>query len=110
MRKPIIALVLGLMAVSAAASAQSAAPAYIKAAVNDPGRSEMMRARDAARKPAALLAFSGIKPGDRVGDLIPGGSYFTGLFSLVVGPKGHVYSICPEEHVKVDDDTPKGTK
>ena len=110
MRKPIIALVLGLMAVSAAAGARSATPAYIKAAVDDPGRSEMMRARDPARKPAALLAFSGVKPGDRVGDLIPGGGYFTGLFSLVVGPKGHVYSIWPEEYVKVDDDETKGLK
>ena len=107
MRKPLIALAAGLMALSALAAdaiAQPAIPAYVSAAVANPGRSEMVRARDAARKPAELLAFSGIKPGDKVGDLIPGGGYFTGLFSLVVGPTGHVYSIWPQEYVKVDAD------
>ena len=105
MRKSFVAFTLGLTVfcgAGAAANAQPAIPGYIAAAVADPGRSEMVRARDAARKPAELLAFSGIKPGDRVGDLIPGGGYFTGLFSLVVGPAGHVYSIWPQEYVKVD--------
>jgi predicted methyltransferase len=105
LRQSIIALAAGLTVLaggSASAAMQSAVPAYITAAVADPGRSEMVRARDAARKPAELLAFSGIKPGDKVGDLIPGSGYFTGLFSLVVGPKGHVYSIWPQEYVKVD--------
>jgi predicted methyltransferase len=92
-------LVLGPLAAQAAAPA---IPPYIVTAVANPGRSEMVRARDPARKPAELLAFSEIKPGDKVGDLIPGGGYFTGLFSLVVGPKGHVYSIWPQEYVKVD--------
>jgi predicted methyltransferase len=112
-RKPIIALAIGLVALSGLATgvaAQPAIPAYVKAAVADPGRSEMMRSRDAARKPAALLAFSGIKPGDKVGDLIPGGGYFTGLFSLVVGPAGHVYSIWPKEYAKEDAEETKGLR
>jgi len=29
-----------------------------------------------------------VKPGQKVADLIPGGGYFTRLFSRVVGPKG----------------------
>ncbi len=116
MRKPIIALAAGLMALSGLASGAlaqpaipaPAIPAYVAAAVADPSRSEMMRVRDNARKPGELLAFSGVKPGDKVGDLIPGGGYFTGLFSLVVGPKGHVYSIWPTEYVKVDAEETKG--
>ena len=36
--------------------------------------------------------FAGIKPGDTVVDLIPGGGYFTRIFSKVVGPTGHVYA------------------
>lgn len=111
MRKPIIALAAGLMALSGLATgalAQPAVPAYVAAAVADPSRSEMQRARDSARKPAELLAFSGVKPGDKVGDLIPGGGYFTGLFSLVVGSKGHVYSIWPKEYVKEDAEETKG--
>ena len=105
MRQSIIALAIGLTALSglaARAATMPTIPPYVVAAVADPSRSEMMKSRDAARKPAPLLAFSGIKPGDRVGDLIPGGGYFTGLFSLIVGPKGHVYSIWPSEYAKVD--------
>lgn len=55
---------------------------------------------DARRHPAELLAFSGVKPGDRVVDLIPGGGYFTRLFSKVVGTKGQVYVIWPNEYAK----------
>ena len=105
MRQSIIALAIGLTALGGLAARAATAPTippYVVAAVADPSRSEMVRSRDAARKPAPLLAFSGIKPGDRVGDLIPGGGYFTGLFSLIVGPKGHVYSIWPAEYAKVD--------
>jgi len=107
-RQPILALALSLAALSGPALAQPAIPAYVAAAVADPSRSEMMRVRDPVRKPAELLAFSGVKPGDRVGDLIPGGGYFTGLFSLVVGPKGHVYSIWPAEYAKEDAEETKG--
>lgn len=107
MRSSMIALATGLL-LSCAAAAHAAVPSYITAAVADPGRSEMMRARDATRKPAEVLAFSGIKPGDKVGDLIPGGGYFTGLFSRVVGPQGHVYSIWPQEYVKEDAEETKG--
>jgi predicted methyltransferase len=103
MRPMFLALAASLL-IAGTGAAQAAVPAYVKAAVANPGRSEMQRARDSARKPAAVLAFSGIKPGDKVGDLIPGGGYFTGLFSLIVGPKGHVYSIWPQEYVKVDAD------
>jgi predicted methyltransferase len=51
---------------------------------------------DPDRKPAELLLFAGIKPGNRVADLIPGGGYFTRLFSKLVGANGHVYAIVPE--------------
>lgn len=53
--------------------------------------------RDAARKPAALLAFAGITPGEKIGDLMPGQGYFTRLFSRVAGPSGHVYALVPSE-------------
>ncbi len=72
-----------------------AMPANIVAAVADPGRPAEDRARDAARKPAEVLAFAGVKPGDTVVDLIPGGGYFTRVFSKAVGPTGHVYALVP---------------
>ena len=36
-----------------------------------------------------------MKAGDRVVDLIPGGGYFTFVFSGIVGPTGHVYATVP---------------
>jgi predicted methyltransferase len=66
--------------------------AYIAAAVADSHRPAAATAHDADRKPAAMLAFAGIKPGDVVVDLIPGSNYFSRLFAAAVGPTGHVYS------------------
>jgi predicted methyltransferase len=73
----------------------------IAAAVASPDRPAADVQRDAARKPAELLSFAGIKPGDRVADLIPGGGYFTRLFSNAVGPTGHVYAVVPAEILKL---------
>ena len=71
-------------------------PASIAAAVADKGRPAADVAVDPDRKPAELLAFAGIKPGDKVADYIPGGGYFTRLFSKAVGAGGHVYAIVPQ--------------
>jgi predicted methyltransferase len=49
--------------------------------------------RDAARKPAEMVAFAKIKPGQTVVDMLPGGGYFTRVFSQAVGPKGHVVAL-----------------
>lgn len=67
--------------------------AAIASAVADPGRPDKDRSRDAVRKPAEMLAFAGVKTGDTVVDLLPGGGYFTRLFARVVGPKGRVYAV-----------------
>ncbi len=72
-------------------------PKYISAAVADKSRPDKDTARDADRKPAETLAFAGVKPGMIVGELMPGGGYYTRLLAKVVGPKGHVYSITGEE-------------
>jgi predicted methyltransferase len=81
----------------AAAPAPAAATTAIKAAVADPARPADDVARDAARKPADLLAFADIKPGTKVMDLIPGGGYFTRLFAKAVGDAGWVYAYQPSE-------------
>jgi predicted methyltransferase len=80
-----------------AMAAKETIPANIAAAVADPGRPAADKDRDAKRKPAECLAFAGIKPGDRVADLVPGTGYFTRLFSKAVGPKGYVYSYIPSD-------------
>ena len=90
-----------LMAVSLsngafAADAKISVPAGVAAAVADAGRPETDKARDGGRHPAESVAFAGIKAGDKVADLLPGGGYFTRIFAKVVGDKGKVFAINPE--------------
>ncbi|HEY0107232.1 MAG TPA: hypothetical protein VGB91_14215 [Rhizomicrobium sp.] len=77
--------------------AAHAVPATVAAALADPGRSDDEKKSDAERKPAAMIAFAGIKPGAKVMDLMPGGGYFTHIFAKLVGPKGYVYAYVPSE-------------
>jgi predicted methyltransferase len=71
-------------------------PGYVKRAMADPARASD-QADDARRRPGPILAFSGVKPGDTVVELVPGSGYWTRMFSQIVGPKGHVYSVVPSE-------------
>lgn len=57
------------------------------------------RARDAARHTAETLAFAGVRPGQKVADMIIGGGYFTRVFSAAVGPRGRVTAWQPEEFI-----------
>jgi predicted methyltransferase len=93
------AALLALGAVSGAASAYLV-PGYITSAVAEPTRPDRDRQRDADRKPERVILFAGIKPGDKVGELMPGGGYFTRIFCRVVGPHGHVYAVSVTPVVK----------
>ena len=84
-----------LVAISTRAELAPTIPRPISAAVGDDSRPASDRARDADRKPAAPLAFAGVKPGDVVADYAAGSGYFTRLFADVVGPSGHVYAVVP---------------
>ncbi|HEY4079886.1 MAG TPA: class I SAM-dependent methyltransferase [Burkholderiaceae bacterium] len=89
-----------LATVGALLSAQIMAqtpPSTITAAVGDQTRPETDTKQDASRHPAELLAFSKVKAGDTVVDVIPGGGYWTRIFSTIVGPKGKVYAYVPAE-------------
>ena len=100
-----VALALPLAAIAQssapAASGSSAAqiPAYITKAINDPARAADKK-DDARRKMAEVMAFTGVKPGDNVVELVPGSGYWTRVFSRVVGPRGHVYTVWPDETAK----------
>lgn len=67
-------------------------PPAVTAAVADPARPQADKDRDAMRRPAAMMAASGIKAGDKVIELAPGGGYVTRLISKIVGPTGKVYA------------------
>jgi len=95
------------VALAFSAGAVQAAPSpAIAAAVADKGRPEADTKRDADRKPAEMMAFAGVGPGQTVVDLIPGGGYFTRIFAKAVGPKGTVFAVYPPPRAPVDPAKP----
>lgn len=98
-RYPSFVLAGFLLLISAAGqvSAAQANTKVISDAIADPSRPESDREQDASRKSLEVLEFTGVKPGDKVADFIPGGGYVTRLLSKIVGKKGHVYAVVPEE-------------
>lgn len=66
-----------------------------KAILANPDRPQNERALDASRKPEEVLKSYGVKPGDRVADIMAGRGYYTAILSQVVGDKGVVYSAVP---------------
>jgi predicted methyltransferase len=78
------------------APAAPATPDYA-AVVGDPARLVTDTARDANRKPAEVLAFTKVQPGQTVIDMEAGGGYFTELLARAVGPTGKVIMQSPKE-------------
>jgi len=74
--------------------------AALDAALADPQRAAQREAADARRKPGPLIALAGVKPGDKVLDLIPGSGYWTRIFSKTVGPEGKVYGVWPQAYAR----------
>ena len=58
-------------------------------------RPENKRALDAVRKPNEVMAFYGVKKGDKVADIYAARGYYTAILSQLVGPEGLVYSANP---------------
>jgi predicted methyltransferase len=73
-----------------------AADAYA-AILADPGRPEADRKDDEARKPAEVLAFADIRPGDTVLELEAGRGWYSELISGAVGPTGKLIAQYPPE-------------
>ena len=111
------AILAGVVAITAAlatgaahgghgSSATSQPPLYLLRAVGDAKRPEADTKRDGDRHPAITLAFAGVKPGDKVIELAPGGGYFTRLLSAAVGPNGKVYAVVPPRRPDAPADSP----
>lgn len=95
-----VLLPLSSVAQQAAPAASAAAntaqvPAYVTRAMQDPARAADKQ-DDARRQMAAVMTFTGAKPGDTVMELLPGSGYWTRVFSQVVKPGGHVYTVWPD--------------
>jgi predicted methyltransferase len=107
-RNLFLALACASLATTALSSSAGASPSIetLKptkiqlAAVADKTRPAADVKRDEERKPADMLAFAGVHPGERIADFIPGGGYFTRLFASAVGPKGVIYAFTPAEFGK----------
>jgi predicted methyltransferase len=87
-----------------AGCAASSAPSYSDILANN-DRPEAERAQDAVRKPHEVMAFYGVKKGDKVADLFASRGYYTAILSQIVGSEGIVYSANatgrPELHERV---------
>ena len=79
--------------------AHGAAPdGAIAAAVAAPTRTPANVARDAARHPTETLAFFGVKPGDTIVELWPGGGWYTEILApLTQSGGGTLYAAAPWE-------------
>jgi predicted methyltransferase len=97
--KLLVTTALLALAAPLAAHAQTVSPA-IRAALADSGRPAADSARDAARHPGEILAFTGVKPGDKVADFIMGGGYWTRILAKTVGPDGRVFAYQPAEFIR----------
>jgi predicted methyltransferase len=101
-----LAVLMALAALAAAgckkteASASAFSQAALDKALADPARKTQADAADARRKPGPLIALAGVKPGDKVLDLIPGSGYWTRIFSKIVGPEGRVYAVWPQAYAR----------
>lgn len=62
------------------------------AAMNDPGRPEEERAREAQRKPVETLMFFGLSEDMHVIELFPGQGWYTRLLSPVLAENGKLYT------------------
>jgi predicted methyltransferase len=83
-----------LTAVALLVAASAPAQDY-KAILSDANRPQAERDIDAVRKPEEMLKFYGVRPGDKVADLMASRGYYTAILSQAVGPKGVVYSANP---------------
>jgi predicted methyltransferase len=95
------ALALALAVLAAGAAPALAQRPDITAAV-DPSRGDALS--NPALKGPEVLAFIGVRRGDRVADIVAG--RFTRALAQAVGPKGHVYAIVPAEIIKIHPELP----
>ena len=95
----------GVPAIAAAPALKAADYAKLLA---DPTRPEADRKDDAARKPAEVLEFAQIRPGETVLEIEVGRGWMTELISRAVGPKGSYPADGSDENNTYAKFTPSG--
>ena len=89
-------------ALTIVAACAASAPDY-SAILTNMSRPEAERRLDAVRKPDQVMAFYGIKRGDKVADLLSARGYYTAVLAQLVGPEGVVYSANPAPRKELQD-------
>ncbi len=87
----ITALVLTAASWTVTASADAEASAKLSSIIA--ARSDEQKARDVFRNPQQTLEFFGIEPGMKVGEVLPGGGWYTQILAPYVGEEGAIYGI-----------------
>lgn len=72
-------------------------------ALGNPERPQNEKELDASRKPQEVLAFYGVKRGDKTADIWSARGYYTAILSQVVGPKGVVYAANPSARAEFSE-------
>lgn len=86
--RTLVTLLAGILLAAPLQAAE--VPDNIAKAVASAERPAKDRERDARDKPAELLAFAGVKPGDSVADFFGGGGYWSEILARAVTPGGSV--------------------
>ena len=105
--------VFGIFILAFVAACAATAPDY-KTILTSADRPDADRKLDEVRKPHEVIAFYGIKKGDKVADLFAARGYYTAVLSHVVGPEGVVYAANqtarPELHERVKQPSMKNVR
>ncbi|HTL29233.1 MAG TPA: hypothetical protein VL282_08430 [Tepidisphaeraceae bacterium] len=99
---PALAAVMMAMALAGCGAARNGYSDYTAISTNQ-ARPENERALDAIRKPDQVMAFYGVKEGDKVADLFAARGYYTAILSQLVGSNGVVYSVNPAPRQELHD-------
>ena len=94
MRQPLAIMALTLLAACTPTTTTDYRPA-IDASVAAPTRTPANVARDPHRHPAETLACFGVKPGDTVVEIWPGGGWYTEILAPLTRGKGTYYAAAP---------------
>jgi predicted methyltransferase len=100
-RVSLLLVSIGFFSIAGCAATNSA-PDYSQALANSE-RPQTEVELDAARKPSEVLAFYGVKPGEKVADIWAGRGYYTAILSQVVGAQGVVYTVNPNSRPEIND-------
>jgi predicted methyltransferase len=91
----IVAALVACAAPSAPRDGATLSSQQIAQIVASPDRTAADRKNDVRRKPEAMLAFIGLRPGMVALDVSAGGGYTTELLARAIGPAGAVYGQSP---------------